>query len=95
MRTVEKPWRTICHAAGITGLRPHDLRHNYASQLASAGIGLHVIGGLLGHRKPSTTARYSHLTDNALRAAAERAGAVIMGKPPAEVVPLGKRGRRR
>jgi integrase len=95
MRTVEKPWRTICHAAGITGLRLHDLRHNYASQLASAGVGLHVIGGLLGHRKPSTTARYSRLTDKALRAAAETAGAVIMGKPPAEVVPLSKRGRRR
>ena len=33
-------WRRICKAAGITGLRIHDLRHSYASQLASAGVGL-------------------------------------------------------
>jgi integrase len=85
MRTVEKPWKTICEAAGITGLRVHDLRHSYAAQLASAGIGLHVIGGLLGHRKPATTARYAHLTDRALREATERVGAIIAGT---------KRGRR-
>jgi integrase len=92
MQTVEKPWRTICQAAGITNLRTHDLRHSYASQLASAGIGLHVIGGLLGHRKPSTTARYAHLMDDALRVATERAGAIITGKARAKVVLL--KGRR-
>jgi integrase len=94
MRTVEKPWKTICEAAGIAGLRVHDLRHSYAAQLASAGIGLHVIGGLLGHRKPATTARYAHLTDRALREATERVGAIIAGEQSAEVLPLTKRGRR-
>jgi integrase len=94
MRTVEKPWRTICQAAGITGLRTHDLRHNFAAQLASGGVGLYVIGGLLGHRKPSTTARYSHLTDAALREATERVGAIVTGQPAADIVPLDKRGRR-
>jgi integrase len=94
MRTVEKPWKTVCEAAGITGLRVHDLRHSYAAQLASAGIGLHVIGGLLGHRKPATTARYAHLTDRALREATERVGAIIAGEQSAEVLPLNKRGRR-
>jgi integrase len=94
VRTVEKPWKTICEAAGITKLRVHDLRHSYAAQLASAGIGLHVIGGLLGHRKPATTARYAHLTDRALREATERVGAIIAGEQSAEVLPLTKRGRR-
>jgi integrase len=94
MRTVEKPWKTICEAAGITKLRVHDLRHSYAAQLASAGIGLHVIGGLLGHRKPATTARYAHLTDRALREATERVGAIIAGEQSAEVLPLTKQGRR-
>jgi integrase len=77
MRTVEKPWKAICKAAGLTGVRVHDLRHSYASQLASSGVGLYTIGKLLGHKKPSTTARYSHLTDDALRQATERAGAAI------------------
>jgi integrase len=94
MRTVEKPWKTICQAAGITGLRTHDLRHSYAAQLASAGVGLYTIGKLLGHKKPSTTARYSHLTDTALRDATERVGALLSRKPSAEIVPLDKRGRR-
>jgi integrase len=94
MRTVEKPWKSLCQAAGITNLRTHDLRHSYASQLASAGIGLHVIGRLLGHRKPSTTARYSHLTDAALREATERAGALIVGEQGAELDSLTKGGSR-
>jgi integrase len=94
MRTVEKPWKTICQAAGITGLRTHDLRHSFAAQLASAGVGLYTIGKLLGHKKPSTTARYSHLTDTALRDATERVGALLSKKPAGEVVALGKRGRR-
>jgi len=69
----------------------HDLRHTYASVLASAGLSLPIIGQLLGHTTPTTTARYAHLFDDPLRAAAERAGAIITGKPPAEVVPLSVR----
>ena len=61
----------------ITGLRVHDLRHSFASSLANAGIGLHVIGGLLGHSTPTTTHRYAHLLDDPLRAATERAGAIL------------------
>ena len=59
--------------------------------LASAGLSLPIIGQLLGHTTPTTTARYAHLFDDPLRAAAERAGAIITGAASAEVVPL-KRG---
>ena len=87
---VKGNWRRICRAASIHGLRIHDLRHSYASALASAGVGLHVIGGLLGHTQPSTTHRYAHLFDDPLRAATERAGAILSGKrkPAAKIVPL-------
>ncbi len=91
---LKRDWAQICKAAGIVGLRVHDLRHSYAAQLASAGIGLHVIGGLLGHSRAETTHRYSHLFDDTLRAATERVGAIITGKSPAEIVPLDRRGRR-
>jgi integrase len=87
-------WARICKAAGITGLRIHDLRHSYASTLAGAGFSLPTIGALLGHSMPSTTARYAHLMDDPLRAATERAGAIIAGKGTADVVPL-KGGARR
>jgi integrase len=87
-------WARVLKRAGIHGLRIHDLRHSYAAQLASAGIGLHVIGRLLGHTQPATTHRYAHLLDDPLRQATERVGAIIAGEPAAEVVPLNKRGRR-
>jgi integrase len=84
-------WARICKTAGITGLRVHDLRHSYASTLAGAGVSLPTIGALLGHSMPSTTARYAHLLDDPLRAATERAGAIITGKETAEIVSLRER----
>jgi integrase len=58
-------------------VRLHDLRHTYASILASDGLSLPIIGALLGHTQPQTTARYAHLLDDPLRAATERVGAVM------------------
>lgn len=66
---IKKVFRSICASAGITDFRIHDLRHSFASVLASSGISLPLIGGLLGHTQVSTTARYSHLHDDALRVA--------------------------
>ena len=71
--------------------RLHDLRHTYASVLASAGLSLPVIGALLGHTQPATTHRYAHLFDDPLRAATERAAAIVIGKPRAEIVQLAVR----
>ncbi len=55
----------------------HDLRHTYASVLASAGQSLLIIGALLGHTQAATTQRYAHLLDDPLRAATERASAIL------------------
>jgi integrase len=72
---LKKFWRAICTDAQLEGARVHDLRHSFASVLASAGVGLHVIGALLGHSQPATTHRYAHPLDDPLRRATERAGA--------------------
>jgi integrase len=77
---LHRSWGLICRAAGITGLRIHDLRHSYASTLVSAGFSLPTIGALLGHSQPQTTARYAHLFDDPLRKATERAGAILAPK---------------
>ena len=53
-------------------VRIHDLRHTFASHLVSSGESLHVVGKLLGHTQPQTTARYAHLADTAVRDAANR-----------------------
>jgi integrase len=86
-------WDVIRKAAKIDGVRLHDLRHTYASVLASGGTSLHVIGSLLGHSEPRTTMRYAHLSDDALRSATERAGAEITGAPSAEVLPMKRKSR--
>ena len=85
---LDDAWGVLRKTARIPDARLHDLRHTYASVLASSGLSLPIIGALLGHTTAQTTLRYAHLLDDPLRAATERAAAVITGKPDAEVVPL-------
>ena len=75
--TIAKSWRLLCKTAKISGLRAHELRHSFASQLVNQGASLPLIGALLGHTQAQTTARYAHLFDDPQRAAVERVGAVI------------------
>lgn len=75
---VKRTWAAVCKSAGITDCRIHDLRHAFASILASSGASLPVIGRMLGHTQASTTSRYAHLFDEPLRAAAEQVGRVVM-----------------
>lgn len=67
-------WQSVRTAAKIPDLRVHDLRHNFASEGASAGLSLPMIGALLGHTSPATTARYAHMMADPLRQAAEVIG---------------------
>jgi integrase len=75
--TIKKGWKSLCKAAGITGLRIHDVRHSFASFLVSGGASLELIGALLGHSSPTTTARYAHLFQDPQRAAADKVGAIV------------------
>jgi integrase len=89
-RSIKRNWAAILKAAGITGLRIHDLRHSFASQLVSSGASLPLIGALLGHSNPATTQRYAHLHDDPQREAVERVGSLIMNagkeaKPPTKL----------
>ena len=58
-------------------VRVHDLRHTYASHLVSAGTSLQIVGKLLGHTQPQTTARYAHVADEALRQATEQFATIL------------------
>ena len=71
---LEKPWRRVRKAALLDNVRLHDLRHSHASVGVASGLSLPLIGGLLGHSQPSTTARYAHLADDPLKAASELVG---------------------
>jgi integrase len=87
---LKRPWKLICRRAGLEGLRLHDLRHSFASVGAGAGLGLPVIGKLLGHASPATTARYAHLDNDPVRRATNAIGATISAamdpKPSTESV---------
>ncbi|MFB0614327.1 site-specific integrase [Aurantiacibacter poecillastricola] len=74
---IEGFWRILRVEAGIEDVRLHDLRHNYASLAARSSETLPIIGNLLGHRQVRTTARYSHLDDATILAAACVVGANI------------------
>lgn len=68
---LNKPWKLVSSRSGLGGVRIHDLRHTHASYGAGAGFGLPIIGKLLGHSQPATTARYAHLDNDPLRRASE------------------------
>jgi integrase len=84
---LEKPWRAIRATVGLDDVRLHDLRHAFASIAASSGLGLPIIGKILGHTQPATTARYAHLASDLVKAAAAAvaekiASAMVSGSPP-------------
>lgn len=62
---------------GAGGVRIHDLRHTFASIGAVASLGLPIVGKLLGHSQPATTARHAHLDADPLRRATDLIGSKI------------------
>lgn len=95
---LKRPWKRITDHAGLADLRLHDLRHSFASVGAASGMGLPIVGKLLGHASPTTTARYSHFADDPLRRASDSiasqiAAALGGSKAGAEIIPIaGKAG---
>jgi integrase len=64
-------WRKIAKAAGLEGVRLHDLRHGFASVAVAAGSSLYILGKVLGHAQARTTERYAHLDADPVRAVAD------------------------
>lgn len=77
LQDIKKAWEVIRTAAQVPNLRMHDLRHSYASMLASNNLSLPIIGQLLGHTQAQTTQRYAHLLDETLRDATAHVGLLI------------------
>ncbi|WP_081871586.1 tyrosine-type recombinase/integrase [Parvularcula oceani] len=73
------PWKRISEAARLDDVRPHDLRHSFASIAVAGGMSLPMIGALLGHTQAQTTARYAHLASDPLKAATAAVGTRING----------------
>jgi integrase len=76
---LQKTWRVVRKAAGLDDVRIHDLRHSFASSGVASGQGLVILGKLLGHADVKTTARYAHLADDPVRAAADQIASSVAG----------------
>ena len=74
---LKRHWPSILRDAKLEGITPHTLRHTFGSLAASAGEPLSIVGALLGHANPRSTAIYAHLQDSALQDAAGRIGRLI------------------
>jgi integrase len=70
-------WTQALDRAKLRHVRIHDLRHSFAAAHVAGGTSLHVIGKLLGHRDPKTSARYAHLSPEAEREAVDRVAATL------------------
>lgn len=67
-----RTWLRVCRDACLPGVRFHDLRHTWASWLAQAGVDPQMLKTLGGWSTLAMVERYSHLSVEHLRAAAER-----------------------
>jgi integrase len=67
----------LCEEAQLTGITVHVLRHSFAATAAELGFSELTIAGLLGHSVPGVTARYAHVPDAALVAAADQVSSRI------------------
>ena len=78
MLSLARPWGNLYHQwdavrkrAGLDGVRMHDLRHSFASNLVNSGRSIYEVGRLLGHSQVKTTQRYAH-----------HGGAPVVFEPP-------------
>jgi integrase len=85
-----KAWGRIAQRADLRGMTLHTLRHSFATTANTLGCSEPTIAALLGHSRGTVTARYVHVVDATLLAAADRVSSAIAralaGDSDAEVV---------
>jgi site-specific recombinase XerD len=71
----------VKNRAGINdpAVIPYTLRHTVASQLGMAGTSQAIIAAALGHADIATSARYTHLNTDPVRAALVGVNAKLLG----------------
>lgn len=69
----------LAHAAGVTGLTPHDFRRTFAGEALSRGADIGVVMRLMGHAHPETTLRYDRRPAETAWEWSDRVGSPLRG----------------
>lgn len=79
----------VCERAKIKAIRPHDLRHTYASHYIMNGGSLVELQSLLGHSSLTMTLKYAHLAPGFLE---KKASVVSFAAPKQNVTSIRRLG---
>jgi integrase len=67
--TWNSAWENLKKAAGLAGLRFHDLRHTHITHAVESGVPIEVVMAQVGHVTAEMTRYYTHLSSDAKHAA--------------------------
>ncbi|MGI9071122.1 MAG: tyrosine-type recombinase/integrase [Bryobacteraceae bacterium] len=84
-RTWRTAWRSLTRAAGLKGLRFHDLRHQAITELAETGASDATLMAVAGHMSREMLEHYSHVRMAAKRTALDKLESGLMGIPSEDV----------
>ena len=68
-------------------MTPHTLRHSFATHLLENGTDIRIIQVLLGHNNLSSTARYTQVATNVLRAVTSPLDRLVPPRPQTQEPP--------
>jgi len=74
LKDLRSAWARVRTAAGLQHVRIHDLRRTVGSWLVQGGASLHLVGAVLNHKDPKTTAGYAYFQTENRQAVLDRHG---------------------
>lgn len=65
-RNIQRIFRQVSKASGVTACTPHTMRHTFATYLVEEGVDIRYVAALLGHQSLQTTQKYTHVRNQKL-----------------------------